>query len=232
MVLDFAGFVPVLGAGPDAINTIISAGRGNWGDAAVNAIAIIPFWGDGAKAGKMLAKAGQEGVQHVDEVAGVVNAVAKNGDKADEIAALSDDAIEGGFRAADDFTNLTHWTPPPEGSLLDRAWKDEFAELSDRFNGKVVDNGGPALPHPQTGKPVHGTYNPVTNTITLFDGADDVTKFHELLHWLDVQKALEKGTITREWIGKMDAATWKKLYRAGEERVWTLMRNFGFEPAK
>jgi len=80
LALDIFGFVPVLGAGPDAINAIISAGRGNWGDAAINLVAIIPFWGDGAKAGKMLAKAGQEGVQHVDEVGAVVNAVAKNGD--------------------------------------------------------------------------------------------------------------------------------------------------------
>ncbi len=94
VVLDFAGFVPVLGAGPDAINTIISAGRGNWGDAAVNAIAIIPFWGDGAKAGKMLAKAGQEGVSHVDEVAGVVNAVAKNGDLLKEGGKLVENADE------------------------------------------------------------------------------------------------------------------------------------------
>ena len=92
--LDFAGFIPVLGAVPDAINTIISAGRGNWGDAAINAIAIIPFWGDAAKGGKMLAKAGREGVSHVDEVAGVVNAVAKNGDKAKDILKAGDEARE------------------------------------------------------------------------------------------------------------------------------------------
>lgn len=80
LVLDFAGFIPVIGAGPDVINTIISAGRGNWGDAAVNAIAIIPFWGDAAKGGKMLAKAGQEGLQHADEISAVVHAVARHGD--------------------------------------------------------------------------------------------------------------------------------------------------------
>ncbi len=91
LVLDFAGFIPVLGAGPDVINTIISAGRGNWGDAAINAIAIIPFWGDAAKGGKMLAKAGQEGVLHVDEISAAVNAVAKNGDKAKDILKAGDE---------------------------------------------------------------------------------------------------------------------------------------------
>ena len=92
VVLDFAGFVPVLGAGPDAINTIISAGRGNWSDAAINAIAIIPFWGDGAKAGKMLARAGQEGITHVDEVISMSTALAKNGDNAKDILKAGDEA--------------------------------------------------------------------------------------------------------------------------------------------
>ncbi len=119
VVLDFAGFVPVLGAGPDAINTIISAGRGNWGDAAVNAIAIIPFWGDGAKAGKMLAKAGQEGVQHADEVAGVVNAVAKNGEHVENVLPAIDEKLinavkDGDQTAIDAFNAMTK-----DGEYLD-----------------------------------------------------------------------------------------------------------------
>ncbi len=157
LVLDFAGFIPVLGAGPDVINTIISAGRGNWGDAAINAIAIIPFWGDAAKGGKMLAKAGQDGVSHADEISAAVNAVAKNGKRfGDEVISGADEAIEGAAKLSDEFTNLTHWTPPPQGSLMDIVWKQEFADLAKRFDGEIL-RGGPPIPHPETGKLIYGT---------------------------------------------------------------------------
>ena len=105
LVLDFAGFIPVLGAGPDAINAMISAGRGNWGSAAINLIAIIPLWGDGVKAGKMLAKAGQEGLSHVDEVGGAVNAVAKNRDLLKEGGKVLEhtDELHDAIRAGDEY---------------------------------------------------------------------------------------------------------------------------------
>ncbi len=51
--LDAAGFVPGLGAFPDLINAGISAGRGNWGEAGLAALAAIPIVGDLAAAGKI-----------------------------------------------------------------------------------------------------------------------------------------------------------------------------------
>ncbi len=132
MVLDFAGFVPVLGAGPDAINTIISAGRGNWGDAAINAIAIIPFWGDGAKAGKMLAKAGQEGVQHADEVAGVVSSAVRHyGD--DAVSAIPESRRAVGADWLDDVRKQT-----------DIKWVDDLKVIAEYDAVKNVIKVNPA----------------------------------------------------------------------------------------
>lgn len=93
--LDFAGFAPGVGAVPDLINAAISAGRGNWGEAAVNVVAAIPFWGDAAKGGKMLAKGGKEVVEHADDVAkvadDVVEGIAKRSDgAANELIDFSD----------------------------------------------------------------------------------------------------------------------------------------------
>ncbi len=51
-ILDIGGFVPFLGAVPDLINAGISGLRGKKGEAALNAFAAIPFWGDAVKGGK------------------------------------------------------------------------------------------------------------------------------------------------------------------------------------
>jgi len=112
---------------------------------------------------------------------------------------------------------------------LDRAWRAEFGELTDTFNGtwQRLDIDPPIV----NGRPVHGTYNPATNTITTYRGADDLTDFHELLHWQDVQRAIDTpgSGITREWIGNLQPDAWRRLYQSGENRVWRIMRDFGFE---
>jgi hypothetical protein len=46
--LDVAGLIPALGAFPDAINTSIYLIEGNWVDAGLSAVAIIPIFGDAA----------------------------------------------------------------------------------------------------------------------------------------------------------------------------------------
>ena len=91
LTLDVAGFAPGVGAVPDVINAMISAGRGNYGEALFNLAVAIPFWGDAAKGGKMLAKAGQEGITHADEVISMSTALAKNGDKAKDILKAGDE---------------------------------------------------------------------------------------------------------------------------------------------
>jgi uncharacterized protein RhaS with RHS repeats len=55
--LDVAGFVGPVGPFADAANTVISLARGNFGEAALNAVAAIPAIGDSIKGGKMVAKA-------------------------------------------------------------------------------------------------------------------------------------------------------------------------------
>ena len=55
--LDIAGFIPVLGAVPDGINAIIYVTEGDWVNAGISAVAMIPALGDGAKAVTMGGKA-------------------------------------------------------------------------------------------------------------------------------------------------------------------------------
>ncbi|MCX7419869.1 MAG: hypothetical protein NT013_10070 [Planctomycetia bacterium] len=70
--LDLAGMVPVAGEVCDLTNAIISAGRGNTGDAILSLAATFPFGGQAATAGKLGNKAAK--------------ALAKNADKFDEVA--------------------------------------------------------------------------------------------------------------------------------------------------
>jgi hypothetical protein len=55
--LDYAGFIPGAGAVPDALNALISLGRGDFQQAGSNAFATIPFVGDAAKGTQMAVKA-------------------------------------------------------------------------------------------------------------------------------------------------------------------------------
>jgi len=53
VALTGAGMTPGLGIPADALNTLISAGRGNWGDAGMNLLAMVPGLGLGAGAAKL-----------------------------------------------------------------------------------------------------------------------------------------------------------------------------------
>lgn len=55
--LSIAGMVPGLGAAPDLINAGVSALRGDWGGAALNAVSAIPFLGDAIGGGKLVGQA-------------------------------------------------------------------------------------------------------------------------------------------------------------------------------
>jgi hypothetical protein len=54
--LDIAGFIPVLGAIPDGINAGIYAIEGDWVNAGLSAVAMVPAWGDGVKLGAIAGK--------------------------------------------------------------------------------------------------------------------------------------------------------------------------------
>lgn len=47
--LAVAGFIPVLGALPDGINAVIYVAEGDWANAGLSAVAMVPAWGDGVK---------------------------------------------------------------------------------------------------------------------------------------------------------------------------------------
>lgn len=105
LTLDGLGFAPGVGAVPDVINAIISAGRGNFGEALFSLGAAVPLFGDIAKGGKMLAK----GASNLHEVAAITSAVAKNGDKAKDILKAGKEAggeLQEYLAAVDDY--LTH----------------------------------------------------------------------------------------------------------------------------
>ena len=72
-VLDVAGMVPVLGVIPDAINAVAYLAEGDYVNAAISGAAMIPVYGQGATAGKYVAKYGAEvvqaGIKYAPEVA-------------------------------------------------------------------------------------------------------------------------------------------------------------------
>lgn len=53
--LDIAGIADPTGI-VDGVNALIYAGRGQWGNAGISALAIIPYIGDAGKAGRLGAK--------------------------------------------------------------------------------------------------------------------------------------------------------------------------------
>lgn len=79
-VLDFAGFIPGLGAIPDLINAGIYAAEGDWKNAALSSTAAIPLAGDAVKGGSMAVKAGREVLEHGDEALDLAKVAGKRGD--------------------------------------------------------------------------------------------------------------------------------------------------------
>lgn len=65
--LDIAGFIPVLGAIPDGVNAAIYVIEGDWTNAGLSAVAMVPAWGDGVK----LATIGGKSVIHITGKAAV-----------------------------------------------------------------------------------------------------------------------------------------------------------------
>ena len=83
----------------DGLNALIHAARGNYWDAGISVIAMVPFLGDLAKGGKYAAK----GAEAASDVA---KAVGKAADAADSVADVA-----------------KHTPIPFEGSMASKAWK-------------------------------------------------------------------------------------------------------------
>jgi RHS repeat-associated protein len=80
LALDVVGIVDPTGL-TDGANAAISATRGNWSDAGISLLAVIPYIGDTAKAGKYVGKAAGvlQGVNRVDDVVSSTELAAKLG---------------------------------------------------------------------------------------------------------------------------------------------------------
>lgn len=88
-MLDAAGFIPVAGAAFDGLNAGLYASEGDWGLAGLSLVALVPFIGDAAAGGRLVAKYGDD----------VVGAVAKGGDGAGGLASAArhSDDLDGAF---------------------------------------------------------------------------------------------------------------------------------------
>lgn len=87
--LDLAGFIPVLGAIPDGVNAAIYVVEGDWANAGLSAVAMVPAWGDGVKLGVMGGKS-----------------VIKISDKA--VIRLGEEGIANGLKEVKAASKLTH----------------------------------------------------------------------------------------------------------------------------
>ena len=109
--LDLAGFVPVLGALPDGINAAIYVVEGDWANAGLSAVAMVPAWGDGVMLGAIAGKSaikisekaairlGEEGIakglKEVKAASKVEKAVVEAGEDASKLAKVEKGAVEG-----------------------------------------------------------------------------------------------------------------------------------------
>ena len=103
--LDLAGLVPGFGEVADGSNALISLARGEYIDAALSALAMIPFVGWGATAGKGVkyglkaADAVDTALKYSDEIVDVVDTALKYSDEAveagDALIKNADDIVEG-----------------------------------------------------------------------------------------------------------------------------------------
>jgi len=102
LALNIAGLIPALGAVPDAINTGIYLIEGDWTNAGISAIAIIPVFGDAASVvnigRKTVVRVGGEAVEKIgkEEIAiGLKEARAAQASKAAKEAHAAREAIAG-----------------------------------------------------------------------------------------------------------------------------------------
>jgi hypothetical protein len=113
--LDIAGFIPVLGAIPDGINAGIYVVEGDWANAGLSAVAMVPAWGDGVKlvtiagkstiriSAKAAVKLGPEGIakglKEVKAASKVEKAALEATEEAAKIAKAEKEAAEGALKA-------------------------------------------------------------------------------------------------------------------------------------
>jgi hypothetical protein len=78
--LDIVGLIPVVGDVADAVNSVIYAFQGDWGNAAISLAAVIPVIGDLGKIGRIGIKL-EKFIKKVEGISGVYVITTKNGKK-------------------------------------------------------------------------------------------------------------------------------------------------------
>jgi hypothetical protein len=133
-VLDVVGFIPGLGEVADGLNAAVSLLRGNYGDAALSALSVIPFADMFTKLGKYIRKgagAFEVALEYGDETVDTIGAAAKNADEALEYQIKAD------------------WNNPTEPDFLggeaknfgESIWDYEtLAEIAEQVNVSTLPN--------------------------------------------------------------------------------------------
>lgn len=160
----------------------------------------------------------------------LASSTGKYADELDNVASKVED-VPTKNTPAGQFNNENIWIPPKPGTWMDKAWRAEMKDLQEAFDGTIRRIDKDPEINPLTGQPVYGKYDPVTNEIILYRGADDGTMFHELLHWQDFQTVIEQGIFTREEIANLAADALDRLVKSSEARVRKIQMGFGFTPA-
>jgi hypothetical protein len=69
--LDVLGITPGIGEAADAVNAVAYAIEGDWGNAAISAVGMVPLFGDAAKAGRIGSKVAGKLENAIDGIKGV-----------------------------------------------------------------------------------------------------------------------------------------------------------------
>jgi hypothetical protein len=129
--LDVAGLIPVLGVIPDAVNSGIYVVEGDWTNAGISAIAMIPAFGDAAS----IVRTGTRAALRIEGRA---------------VTRLGADAIATGLRDARATRPALHAAEDTVETVLDRE-RREFLEMLSEEGSSGVRAGEPITMHPHGG---------------------------------------------------------------------------------
>jgi hypothetical protein len=139
--LDLAGLIPGFGEPFDAANAVINAARGNWGQASLSAISVVPVLGDaigkGGKLGVYIFKSGDEVVGAAAGAARHLNDIPAGGGADDFVTA---------FRGDRPNTTVIKSHAAQEGGYAQSQRLIEEGNLDDLFRAHAADSSSPASP--------------------------------------------------------------------------------------
>ncbi len=141
--LDWAGFIPGLGAVPDLINAGLYAIEGDWGNAAFSGAAAIPIIGDIAKGADKV----RDVAKIVDKADGLIDA-GRAIDRADDAADLAKKfpIQKPHWKGLDDTEDkiFQHWDDPKKRSFFENRYNQRYQTHANNVddaiaNGRLAD---------------------------------------------------------------------------------------------